>query len=259
MNKHQKKVFKSDLSRDLKLFGKALFDAGLIHDKKVFETAANQCINGPLPDIKGVNIDYANSWGYEIPNLQIIFTQSNPTLEIFPKEVSINSINIASKVIGNFTREDYAEDPLSHLEFNLTVQGIDKSGDTYISSWHLDRQPDKSDSISAHPAYHFQYGGKRLSLPNNAYGRHLVLDSPRLVHPPLDIILGVDFVLSNFFGEQRQNLCAIRPYTTSVSNIQRLIWRPYTHSVARNWPGYPDDDSRFEWECVSIYPQILNA
>lgn len=259
MNKTQREKMRLDISRKLKSFGKTLLDGGLIRDVKKFDEAANNCLS-TIPIVKGIDVNYANSWGYEISDLQILFSPEDIDAEIFPEKSNITSISITSKVIGKFLREDYAEDPLIHVEFNLVVKGVSNEGVPLIASWHLDRHPDNSKSKSVHPVYHFQYGGHKLVVPNNNFGSQFVLDMPRIMHPPLEIILGVDFVLSNFFGEKRELLCCDnRPYVLSVSKLQDLIWRPYVYSVARHWQPYGNEDSRFSWNCIEIYPQLLKS
>lgn len=146
-----------------------------------------------------------------------------------------------------------------HLEFNLVVKGLTKNGEPLVASWHLDRHPDDSPTESVHPVYHFQYGGRKLIIPNDNYGNHLVLDMPRIMHPPLDLILGIDFVLSNFLGKTRNAMCSERPYVNSIAELQNLIWRPYVYSIARHWPTYGNENERYEWDSHSIYPQLLKS
>ena len=61
----------------------------------------------------------------------------------------------------------------------------------------------------------------------------LVIIVPRLVHPPLDGILAVDFVLSNYFGSQWANLCDEPEYQKIIRAVQEeafgdiaFVWFP---------------------------------
>lgn len=259
MNKARKKTIRLNVAKKLRLFGTALYDNKIINDKKKFDTAAKKSIKS-LPVIKGVQLNYANHWGYEISDLPLNFTENEIKDKIVNTDARISSIVLSSKVIGKFLDNDLAEDPLAYLEFNLVVKGKDKNGKDLVNSWHLDRHPDNSHSESAHPTYHFQYGGKKLMLPNNENGNHLVIDTPRIMHPPLDIILGVDFVLSNFLGKKRAFLCEkVRPYLLSVESLQKMVWRPYIYSVARHWSSYPNNNANYKWKCEEIAPQLLKS
>ncbi|WP_412561411.1 hypothetical protein [Winogradskyella sp. MIT101101] len=249
---------RSKISKKLKEFGRVLLESQIITSANKINEAANNCLDF-VPEIKGIKYDRKNSWGYEVSDLQIRFSSSDIEADIFPVESTISSITVSSKVIGRICRDDYAEDPLYHIEFNLVVKGLTKKGEPLVASWHLDRHPDDSPTEAVHPVYHFQYGGRKLTIPNDNYGNHLVLDMPRIMHPPLDLILGVDFVLSNFLGSTRISLCAERPYVNSVAELQYLIWRPYVCSLARYWPTYGTDSSRYEWKSDSIYPQLLKS
>lgn len=47
-----------------------------------------------------------------------------------------------------------------------------------------------------HPHFHLTWGGD--TMKGLGLGDVLLLPTPRISYPPLDIILGIDFVLSNF-------------------------------------------------------------
>lgn len=258
MNKSGKKKFKREMANQLRKFGDALFDNKAITNKKPFEDAANQCQNGPMPVVKGVKINTSTSWGYEISNIVFNIPKGKKARGVYPKEASCESVSVSAIVIGNYLRNDYAEDPYSHLELNVVSKGKKKDGTVMLNSWHLDRHLTdykNKQPKEAHPIYHFQYGGQKLRLPDSNYGTHLVLDTPRLMHLPLDAVLGVDFVLSNFLGDLRNRLCDAKPYHDCVKESQKSIWRPYIHSIAKIWAGY--GEANYDWDVKAICPQIL--
>lgn len=258
MNKRDKKKFKRKVADQLRKFGDALFNNQAITNKKPFEDAALQCQNGPMPDVKGVRINTSTSWGYEISNVVFSIPKDKKAKGVYPKKASCESVSVSAVVIGNYIRSDYAEDPYAHLELNVIANGKNGDGIPMLNSWHLDRHltdHQNKQPKEAHPIYHFQYGGKKLRLPDNNYGTHLVLETPRLMHLPLDAILGVDFVLSNFFGELRTRLCDIKSYHDCIKESQKSIWRPYIHSIAKFWTGY--GDANYNWDEKKICPQIL--
>jgi|GEM_PF-3441819 len=256
MNKAAKKKYKQSNADSIRRLGKLLYDSGVIGDKKKFEDAYNQCLNGPIPEIAGVNIDYSKCWGYSLSNVIVSIPIDLKGNTVLPDGAKVSSISVSSTVIGNYVREDYCSDPFSHLEFNIILKGEDINGAEMVASWHLDRHlVSKKDPIHAHPIYHFQYGGKNLKLPNSNYGSHLVVDSPRIMHLPLDTVLGFDFILTNFLGDKSSDLRRNRPYVALVQTFQKAIWRPYIHSIARHWDPY--EPEKFEWDNVAICPQIV--
>ncbi|MBD3636599.1 MAG: hypothetical protein HUJ25_04600 [Crocinitomicaceae bacterium] len=257
MSKKAQNKYKREISDRIRKFGNQLKSNGLIQANKPFEDAANQCLNGLLPEVKGVNIDKANSWGYELSNVIINVPKPKKSKGIFPQGTIIKTLAISTKIIGNYTRNDYVEDPFAHLEFNLIIKG-DFKGQEMIACWHLDRHLENkgdNDPNDLHPTYHMQYGGKKLKLPNDNYGTHVVLETPRLLHLPLDGILGVDFVLGNFLGEQRKELCSKKPYWQCIKASQDSIWRPFIHAFAKRWDAY--NPLNYNWEVEKICPQLV--
>ena len=260
MSKAQQRLYKKEVADRLRKFGNTLLNSGIIGDRKPFEDAALQCEKGPIPVVKGVNIDYSNCWGYTLSNLVFSLPKKKKADRgVFPEGASVESISISSTIIGNYTRIDYAEDPFCHLDFNVIIKGKSKDGDSLLASWHLDRHlenKDDNEPDGIHPIYHFQYGGKNLKLPGDNYGNQIVLETPRLMHLPLDAVLGVDFVLANFLGSKRKHLCTqVKAYADCITELQKMLWRPYVLSIAQTWDSYAAD--RLVWERRKICPQLL--
>lgn len=110
---------------------------------------------------------------------------------------------------------------------------------------------------NVHPRYHFQFGGNEVLNWIDAcemnFGSSLFLDTPRLSHPPLDIILGIDFVLSNFYGEKWKNLTQDSTYRKLLAEAQERFWKPYAMSLASTWTNTIASD----WPSKDIWPQIM--
>ena len=259
MSKSSKKKYRGEVSDLIRKFGEALKTKKVLHDNKVFEDAAKQCLDGLCPVIAGISIDYSNSWGYELRNVILNVPQKDKAKGIFPADAVVNTITFSAKVVGNYLNGDYAEDPFAHVELNIIALGKSKNGDDMKACWHFDRhlqsKKDKIKPIDSHPIYHFQFAGKNLVLPNNNYGEHLVLDTPRIMHLPLEAMLGLDFVLSNFLGEQRNILSAYKPYADCLKEVQKHFWRPYVHSLAKKWDSYANGN--YNWDVNEICPQIF--
>ena len=135
-------------------------------------------------------------------------------------------------------------DPFVWLEFNIIIEGSrfeDGKHQQLLTSYHLDRHilnKEDRESEYPHPLYHFQFGGRKLSEQNSEIytGDLLVLDSPRIAHYPMEAILGIDFILSNFFPETRTKIKNESPeYLNLIEEYQRMILKPYIQTHASYW------------------------
>jgi hypothetical protein len=149
-------------------------------------------------------------------------------------------------------------DPLMALEFNLLLNGkyIDGGREKRAyCTWHLDRdiEEGRGNQNFMHPFYHFQHGGRMLDS-GLRYGASLIIDMPRLAHPPMDAILGIDFVLTNFVGSSRiQDLRKNNEYRRIMRSAQARIWKPYVMTLARAW----ETENTPDWCAQTLYPQLI--
>ncbi len=106
--------------------------------------------------------------------------------------------------------------------------------------WHFDRHvaPDGKDPKPAevHPLFHFHFGGDALATGrqgnDKAWGNLLELHAPRIAHPPMDLVLLIDFLLANFSGQVRQELVANhKDYQDVIQAAQRRFWCPYNTAL----------------------------
>ena len=155
------------------------------------------------------------------------FRISDVPRNTIPKLVMLN-------VLLDVMLEDGNSDiPISKYYFRMTVEGMDENSRIKKSSWHLDY--DNSDNQEyAHPCFHLTWGGgmiKDLDL-----GDVLFLPTPRISYPPMDIVLGIDFVLSNFIkSDVYKQIQSDSQYKAAVKNAQEKYWRPYMVSLAHHW------------------------
>lgn len=140
-----------------------------------------------------------------------------------------------------------AYDPFLHLTINVIVKA--RSNETapegeFMCAWHLDSHPPRNSPDHnplkdnfMHPRYHWQYGGSQIMEAENMdFGSHLLISSPRLSHLPLDIVLAIDFVLSNYYSKAWKTLKTDQQYIQLVQESRRRFWRPYLAWIVNNWP-----------------------
>ncbi|WP_156108969.1 hypothetical protein [Hymenobacter sp. APR13] len=184
-------------------------------------------------------------WEYELKD----FSFPSQTLKIaeldkvHPVTVKNYKVVLSIEASGTFIDAGTVEDPIKDLEVNIVVTDLPgEEPESIYCAWHLDSHPPKNSkgptaSKFAHPRYHWQYGGKKVweNINPDFYGSHLLLESPRLPHPPLDIILAIDFVFANYYAKQWQTLREDDEYQRVIEEAQERFWKPYFLKIQDNW------------------------
>jgi hypothetical protein len=168
--------------------------------------------------------------GYDLQKLKLkIDSVPNNTR---PSSVTSLEILLNVQIAETFLAENKIDNPVSAYNFSVEIMGKHE-GQTIHSSWHLDFD-NAPDSEYLHPSFHLTYGGKTMKCTE--LGSVLLLPAPRISYPPMDAVLGVDFVLSNFVKKETYNkIKANSQYKAAVRRSQQRLWRPYMLSVANHW------------------------
>lgn len=153
------------------------------------------------------------------------------------------------------------EDPFEKLEFNIYAYGVNKNNKNaseLVYSLHFDRhivEEDDNPSKEVHPMYHFQFGGRKLKEKHIDMGQALFFDAPRIMHHPMEFILGLDFVLSNFFPDTWEKIQKEGEYINILKKYQEYFVLPYYKSVV----NYFDRTiQKSPWNAQEIYPQLVD-
>jgi hypothetical protein len=206
------------------------------------------------------------TWNYEVSGLLFSLKESdNPSL---PAQVIDLSCGLSVRVGGAIPADQNSAlgDPFNALDVDLIIRAKTMSGKPAAVAWHFDRHIEKvSAAAAAHPIYHWQCGGNQARQFARDIGPGdllpvLLLDSPRIAHPPLDAVLAVDFVLSNFIPSQWRPMRQLPKYRAILMRSQKHFWRPYAAGV-RRWfanmiPKGADIDSA--WASDDLWPHLLN-
>lgn len=248
MNISQAGGFRKERGSELVGLADVLVSEGLIRSGDPLREAAGACTRPEL--------NRTLRWGYVLDGL--IFELNDVHLAEIrhtqPRGLSYLEVELTVVLSGDCLDDGATTDPLDLLEVNIELHGICGDG-AQRSAWHLDRHIGKEHSGFAHPLYHFQYGGKRVR-DIEQHGEHLLVESPRLAHPPLDAVLAIDFILSNFFYDVwfgLRNRHAF--YSDTVREAQRRFWRPYALASAWLWAPMPDS---IDWKAPPLWPQIVS-
>jgi len=204
---------------------------------------------------------------YETTSICIVFDVS----EKFPKRFSHqqSAIDLVLKFDINL-QIDYdnlikGNDPFNIFCLNILIHGKDKNNHNSKIRYaiHFDRHNKEEEEktiekggkppIQPHPAYHFQFAGNKLKEEEIDYGEALFLDSPRIMHHPMELILGIDFILSNFFPTIWNKIKGNRQYKKILEKYQKYFVQPYYQAIANSF----DRALPQNWNAQDIYPQLV--
>ncbi len=210
----------------------------------------------PYMDEDGKDVTTPCCWGYSVQDFILkINTSSNIQ---YPKTLKEAMLNFSVDIIGEYEPDDTkVVDPFKHLEFNIVIEGYSRGKKKHIMSYHLDRHikpPKGKEDNEAHPIYHFQFGGHKLkpySLTN--FGSSIIMDNPRVIHYPMDFIIGFDFVISNFTPALWKALKRENAYIRMMKNAQTRTIKPFISSLAHHFNFHAPNN---HWRTSEICPQI---
>lgn len=159
--------------------------------------------------------------------------------------------------IANFISN---KDPFKKYSFNIVIKGRNKNdaNNDLIYAIHFDKhnleeQKKGNAPNQAHPAYHFQFGGNNLEDEGKLdSGRALFLDAPRIMHHPMELILSIDFILSNFFPTIWNRIKHLPSYQKILKKYQKDFILPYFKSIVEHF-----ENNTNVWNSQEIYPQLV--
>lgn len=246
------KQLRSRIALELQEFANILLGEGICADPSPLSFASNSC--------RGLTGD---RWGYSFSGLTLFVGDG---VKCIPTPISDFVCRLDVKVEGVCGEAPPQSDPLREhqVEIELKAPNKAKPAIPFLQAWHFDRHPGNCSPPSgpkpAHPRYHFSFGGNRIKAHLLAIGMPyfeglLLLNSPRLTHPPLDGVLAVDFVLSHFAGPKWRILSQQPAYRRIVSNSQELLWKPYALALNAHWST--DHASKRIWPIGELWPQVF--
>jgi len=138
------------------------------------------------------------------------------------KETEAVTIELSSECISVDFEKPF---PFLNLDICIVIKNLDEEP---VSRWHFDLANKKeSELMQPGPLTHVQYGG------HNPGFRHLdhALKVPRLNHPPMDIILLCEVVVSNFFPNKWDLIRENPAWCDAVSICQRICYSDYLKKI----------------------------
>ncbi|WP_430809485.1 MULTISPECIES: hypothetical protein [unclassified Carboxylicivirga] len=252
INIDQKK-FRSERAHDLKNLADLIEKVGITGYP--LREAANQ-----LNDFtrtrkvdKNDAVDYSY-WGYQVDSLEIPFYM--PPRHIRPSNLNPLSLVLSIDMIASCDSWGNLVDPLKKLEFNIEIKGDGPNDMKHQICYHIDRHID-SVSNEPHPMYHLHFGGNRMNFDNMDIGQTIFFDAPRVMFYPIEVVLGIDFVLSNFFPTYWNQLQQESVYISLVKDYYDALVKPFAHTLASKWTAY--NPSSIDWHPGLVFPQLANV
>lgn len=221
------------IGNDLCKLAEKLISYGLCDDTSALNTAGQQCLNPALAP---------NTWSYNLEKIVFKIDPVGGQLPFNSEDISISlSIKISGSIYDNIKN---IQNPLNSLLFDIEIEGFRENVNTQdvdvlYSSWHLDRHifsdGDGTPKYS-HPLYHFTYGGDKMEAKGDIYGNCIVLPTPRIAYPPMDAILGIDFILQNYFHKEKiSDIIQDTEYIEMIQRAQERLLKPYYSSIMSYW------------------------
>lgn len=203
-----------------------------------------------------------SEWSYECDNLK--FSVEGAVAGTIPQHISLVEIFFSISAIGIFSNDEICRNPLSKLNFDIELEGfreLEDNIDNYFASWHLDKNIKSSQCYYIHPEYHLTFGGNKLEEKGvDNFGSTLILPAPRVAYPPMDLILGIDFILQNYFPlEKISRLLDDSKYKAIVINSQQRLWKPYYLSLSSAWNSLANTTFEQGFEYFNLNPHIDQA
>lgn len=258
MAKKQKiEPFRRARAKDLRCFADAV-------DKHIGGSISNQihlCVNQLNnmdtiqsyrdSDCKNV-YDKQNIWGYSVEDIEIDILADR---HLKPKGLINAKAIVSVTVAANFNSWSNLVDPFYEMSFNVTIRGNNptKANINYFG-FHIDRHHESQVSDEIHPIYHLQYNLNPLKKDEFDYGDALYMDAPRFLHYPVELILGLTFLIGNFQPDNYKKLIEDRTVKKIIQDYQENIWKPYSFTMASHWGNNISD---IEWDKNIICPFYL--
>ncbi len=139
-----------------------------------------------------------------------------------------------------------------YFYFQINGYGNNVSKKEYINCWRLDQDIISAASKYTHPYYHFQAGGRELDYKDT--GELILLAAPRLPHPPMDLFLGIHFILNNYMSTkdypELKKMFDSYEYQEIIKRAQERMWVPYFNSFFAG-------NTNLDYSFLKVFPLYL--
>lgn len=177
---------------------------------------------------------------YHIPTTTVFFNASASGMNANPG-INNDDLSIILEIGYDLdpTKTDISDIlPEYSLELEMSGKRKDNSSGCVKFAWHLDKETVTYGKY-IHPLFHFHAGGRRLKCL--ATGNLMMLSSPRVAYPPMDIFLAINFIILNFFNKsefpEEYAILSDDEYIALINQSESLIMEPYFSNIKNNLGG----------------------
>lgn len=212
-------------SRDIKFLSEIILRNNIQGDFRGLDTVIESIENSPQDIVD-----------YKLDNFSIYLKGAIAGAK--PNEMHFCKIDLQNRLA---LKDSLSEtmDPLFKYTLDLKIS-LFKSEQSqkkeYCSTWHLDKEDGVLDFSYVHPYYHIQFGGKKHEYLDSDMA---ILSSPRIPHPPMDIILAFHFVINNFIDRKKydyvDNILSDVIYLKILNNSKKRLWESYFKGFTSNY------------------------
>jgi hypothetical protein len=176
----------------------------------------------------------SNQVALDIELENVPFTVDKKISGTVPIDIGLLQIFFSHKCHIDSSIDEKIMDPIIEFDFQIHIKGYDSSMNEYVNWWHLDKNIKSSSPKFTHPYYHFQSGGNEIESVNT--GDLVLLGSPRIPHPPMDLFLGFHFILNNFYSSKDylfvDQILEDNTYKAIMMRAQKRMWENYFNAFS---------------------------
>lgn len=181
-----------------------------------------------------------NHWGYTIIGLSIP-VEPTTLKHIRPQGITNAKLLVDIEIVSDLGEWNNINDPFISLNFKAIIKAINPNSESpHFLAFHIDRHNGHNETNEIHPLYHLQYLQNPTKKPDFNHGESLQLDIPRMMHFPMELILGTSFLISNFAPISYSKIIKERQYVNLCKEYQERIWKPYINSLESYWSLNPN-------------------
>lgn len=180
-------------------------------------------------------IGHNNDIFYHYNSEDIVFNVTTSGMDAKPtvKKISVTLNTKYTLVEALSNTSDIFED----YSWNIYIKGYPGINDnpeefSNFFCWHLDKEVNTDGNFS-HPYYHFHAGGNHLH--DRDIGDLLMISSPRIPHPPMDIFISIHFIITNFFSAkdfpEQKKILIDENYISIIERAQKRVLDPYFSTI----------------------------
>lgn len=183
--------------------------------------------------IEAIEINDKDLIDYQLNNFSIYLKGAIAGSQ--PRDMHFCKIDLENRfaIKDNITENT---DPLFKysLDFKISLYKSEQNQTKeHCCTWHLDKEDRELDFSYNHPYYHIQFAGKKHEYLDPEMA---ILGSPRIPHPPMDIILAFHFIINNFVDRKTHKyvdkILIDTRYLRILRNSTIKLWNPYFNSFS---------------------------